>query len=336
MFRPSLTAWLCGIALAGAASAADGPAPDRTAAIRTAVERGLPLVQGAAKRYPSHRQCFSCHHQTLPMLAMVTARGHGFAIDEDLLQDQADFTLDSFRTHLADLKKGEGIGGKAMTVSYGLWALELAGRAADDVTEAMVTYLIKTQEADGHWPTHTRRLPMEESVITCAGLSVRGLERYATSAQRTDAESCIRKAKEWLATAPRKTQEDRIAWLWALHRLRMDAALVEEARSAVLAAQRDDGGWAQDANLASDAYATGQTLHVLRATGLERTHPAFVRGVAFLLKTQLDDGSWRVETRSKPVQVYFDNGDPHGKHQFISTPATSWAVGALAAALEQP
>src|SRR5262249_38804403 len=30
---------------------------------------------------------------------------------------------------------------------------------------------------------------------------------------------------------------------------------------------------------------------------------------------------------------FFDNGDPHGKHQFISTPATCWAVVALAGAL---
>jgi N-acyl-D-amino-acid deacylase len=34
------------------------------------------------------------------------------------------------------------------------------------------------------------------------------------------------------------------------------------------------------------------------------------------------------------VQVFFDNGDPHGKHQFISVAATCWAVAALAAALE--
>jgi hypothetical protein len=42
------------------------------------------------------------------------------------------------------------------------------------------------------------------------------------------------------------------------------------------------------------------------------------------------DGSWHVATRSKPVQVYFDNGDPHGKDQFISMMATSWSTAALA------
>ena len=53
------------------------------------------------------------------------------------------------------------------------------------------------------------------------------------------------------------------------------------------------------------------------------------KGVQFLLKTQRDDGAWLVETRSKPVQVFFDNGDPGDKSQFISMTATGWAVWAL-------
>ena len=40
--------------------------------------------------------------------------------------------------------------------------------------------------------------------------------------------------------------------------------------------------------------------------------------------------SWLVKTRSKPIQKFFDNGDPHGKNQFISISATSWATAALA------
>ena len=53
------------------------------------------------------------------------------------------------------------------------------------------------------------------------------------------------------------------------------------------------------------------------------------RGLAYLLKTQREDGAWIVETRSRPVQIFFDNGDPGGKSQFISFAATNWAVLAL-------
>ena len=101
-------------------------------------------------------------------------------------------------------------------------------------------------------------------------------------------------------------------------------------------AQHPDGGWGQTAGRPSDAYATGQVLFVLTKTGTRRDDPAARRAAAYLLRTQHADGSWRVETRAKPVQPDFDNGDPHGKHQFLSVAAGSWAVAALAGMLPPP
>lgn len=102
----------------------------------------------------------------------------------------------------------------------------------------------------------------------------------------------------------------------------------------VLDSQRGDGGWAQLDAMESDAYATGQTLWILQATGFDTAEEAYQRGTKYLLSTQCD-GSWFVRSRSKPVQPYFDNADPHGKDQFISTPATCWAVAALAACVKE-
>jgi hypothetical protein len=67
----------------------------------------------------------------------------------------------------------------------------------------------------------------------------------------------------------------------------------------------------------------------LRQAGVEAGAPAYRRGVAYLLRTQTPEGAWIVQTRSRPVQTFFDNGDPGGKHQFISFAATGWAVQAL-------
>jgi len=41
----------------------------------------------------------------------------------------------------------------------------------------------------------------------------------------------------------------------------------------------------------------------------------------------------RAKTRARPVQVFFDNGDPHDKDQFISIWATGRSVTALARAV---
>ncbi len=70
------------------------------------------------------------------------------------------------------------------------------------------------------------------------------------------------------------------------------------------------------------------TLRVRRLWGLEEAGcdvagQTYQRGLRYLLETQCEDGSWKVETRVKPIQVYFDNGDPHGKHQIYLDPGHS-------------
>lgn len=314
---------------------AEAPQPAR-AQVEAAAARGLKIVEKAAANYPNNRNCFSCHHQTLPMLAMVAVRDSTAKFDVKLMSEQAKFTHQSFLGRVDGMKEGKGIGGQAMTVAYGLWAMDIAGWKPDETTEAMVTFLLKTQQPDGFWGYQTRRPPLEDSKVMCTVLSVYGLQKYATESQKELTELAITRAKDWLATTPTESQEDRAARLWGLHLLDAQEAQLREARQKLLAGQREDGGWAQLDDMESDAYATGQTMWVLRETGLPPADAAYSRGVAFLLKTQCDDGSWFVKTRSKPIQVFFDNGDPHGEHQFISIPATSWAVAALAAAIDTP
>jgi N-acyl-D-amino-acid deacylase len=316
-----------------ATSLSQGAEPPASSELKKAAERGLALVQKAAANYPKHRDCFSCHHQTLPMLAMVTARDHGLAIDDTLLKQQSEFTLDTFKTKTTEMKQGRGIGGRGMTVGYALWALAVAEAKPDATTEAMVAYLLKIQREEGHWTGQMCRPPLEESYFTATLLAVRGMKRCGNDEQKKKVDSAMTKAKSYIAAAPAKSQEDKAMRLWALHELGANAGELKSARAAVLKAQRSDGGWAQLDEMDSDAYATGQTLFVLQATGFGTSEAAYQRGVQFLLKTQKPDGSWLVVSRSKPIQTDFDNGDPHGKNQFISTPATAWATAALAAAL---
>ena len=103
---------------------------------------------------------------------------------------------------------------------------------------------------------------------------------------------------------------------------RLDKMLLRE--------QREDGGWAQLPTLASDAYATGLALYALHEGGkIGVDHPAYRRGVEFLLRTQFEDGSWYVASRCFPMVEYTKSGFPHGRSQFISAAATCWATMAL-------
>jgi squalene cyclase len=105
---------------------------------------------------------------------------------------------------------------------------------------------------------------------------------------------------------------------------------IEKAADLLLRQQRQDGGWAQLPTLPSDTYATGQVLVALHESGcLASDSPMYRRGIEFLLKTQLTDGSWYVPSRCFPALEFSSSGFPHGRSQFISASATCWATMAL-------
>jgi hypothetical protein len=109
-----------------------------------------------------------------------------------------------------------------------------------------------------------------------------------------------------------------------------DQETIARAVTSLLREQRADGGWSQLPTLASDAYATGLALCALHeGGGVAVDHDAYRRGVEFLLRTQLEDGSWFVASRSFPVVEYSKSGFPHGRSQFISAAATCWSTMAL-------
>ena len=87
--------------------------------------------------------------------------------------------------------------------------------------------------------------------------------------------------------------------------------------------------------LDSDAYATGHALVALEEAGvLTTTDEAYRRGLQYLLATQQEDGTWITKTRAFPFQPLKESGFPHGRDQWISAAATSWAAMALANAIE--
>jgi hypothetical protein len=132
-----------------------------------------------------------------------------------------------------------------------------------------------------------------------------------------------------------KTTEDKIMLVSGLDWSGADAEEVAHAARVLLAEQREDGGWAQLKTLDSDAYATGHALVALEEAGvLLTTDAAYRRGLEYLLRTQQADGTWITKTRAFPFQPLKESGFPHGRDQWISAAATSWAAMALANAIE--
>jgi Prenyltransferase and squalene oxidase repeat len=162
---------------------------------------------------------------------------------------------------------------------------------------------------------------------------MRAIQVYAPKTQRAEYEKAVQLASGWLVKAEPKSNEDRAFQLLGLKWSKAGKEIIRKAAAELLATQRADGGWGQLPSMASDAYATGQTLVALHESGaLAVIDTAYQCGIRFLLNTQLEDGSWYVKSRSHPFQPYFESGFPHGHDQWISAAATNWAVMALAPA----
>lgn len=128
---------------------ADEPAvaPDE---LRSAIEKALPLLEKGAVGHREHRECFSCHNQGVPIVALTTARSRGFKINEEELARQLTFVTDFLKTNREKFLQGKGTGGQVDTAGYALLALEVGGQKPDDTTSAVAEYLLLFQQDVDH------------------------------------------------------------------------------------------------------------------------------------------------------------------------------------------
>jgi len=296
-------------------------------AVKTAVQNAVTVLEKSGPSFVKVSGCVSCHHQSLPQMAFSVAGTRGIAVDQPTAQQQVEAIIAFFKPLQQAMEQGtEALPDAELSVSYSLLGLAAQKYPKDAITAAMAHLVALQQRADGSFRALPARPPLESSDFSATALSIRAIQIYGKPNPDQ-----ISKASQWLQAAQPQNTEDRAMHLLGLHWTKTDPALLEKSAQALLADQRPDGGWAQLPNLETDAYATGQALVALRRTGMRGAgDPAFQRGIDYLMRTQMPDGSWLVRTRSFPVQRLKESGFPHGKHQWISAAGTSWAAMALA------
>ncbi|HEV8059895.1 MAG TPA: ankyrin repeat domain-containing protein, partial [Gemmataceae bacterium] len=306
--------------------ALQGP-PDADSA-RRAVSAALPLLQQSEQKITQTRNCVSCHQHPLVAMTVGLARKHGFKVDEKIASEERAHILNDMSGKVRPLTLGTGID---PTLSVHV----LAGLAAEDepssrITDALVHYLVLRQRKNGRWQQENNRPPDEASDFQFTALAVRGLQTYAPKGRSREIAVRIDQARRWLQGTEPTDTADRVFQLLGLGWAKAEPESITHAVTNLAGEQREDGGWAQLPTLASDAYATGLALYALHeGGGVAVDRPAYRRGVEFLLRTQLADGSWFVASRSFPIVEYSSSGFPHGRSQFISAAATCWATMAL-------
>ncbi len=297
---------------------------------REAARRSIPLLQHADVVFLRTAGCVSCHHNSQTAETMALARVRRLPVDEAVATAQRQKIaayLDDWRERVL---VGHGIPGEVDSITPILSGLAAERHVPDAATDALARFVRLQQTPSGSWRATAHRPPIESGDVRVTAESIRALQAYAAPYERPLANAAIRRAAEWLAAVQPDETQERAFQVLGLHWGGANRAVVASAARRLVSGQGADGGWAQIPSLGSDAYATGQSLVALLASGtLTAADPVVRRGVAFLRRTQFADGSWFVARRAIPIQPYFDAGFPYARDQFISAAATNWATQAL-------
>ena len=273
-------------------------------------------------------------------MAVSAARKSGFPIDEKTAKTHVMLNAGSLGGIRDLLHQGffiPGINPNPVILGYVLLGLDAEGYKPDLSTDAVAMYIQSHQMADGHWAFGPEaRPPLCAADLSQTVISMRSLQLYAPKVDKAAYAKSVQLAATWIGEYQPKTNYD-LAWrLQGLVWGGKSQEAIAKARKDLLAVQRADGGWSDIAPMDSGAFTTGLAMVALQSSGLPVSDAAYQKGVQYLLKTQLEDGSWFVRTRAAAFQPYFDNGFPHGVDQWISAAGTSLATMALSLAAPPP
>ncbi len=289
------------VLLAGALRADESPAAQRAV---QAIDRGLAFLAADAIKWRAEHTCATCHHGTFTVLALAEARQCGFPVEADKFADIVKWTKD--RLSKIDEPRATRPGSNMVNSSAIYLALVAQFVPDQDIISReelsrIHGHLVRHQEENGSWawsvaPAKNRPPPFFESdeVATLLALLTFPSEDVVTN---DELRASRQKAINWLAKAD-ETDTTQAAILRLLWKKRLEPAVgVQPQIERFLKRQRSDGGFAQLAGRASDAYATGQSLYLLSLLGVPQDRPEIQRAVSFLVATQRDDGSWEMIRR---------------------------------------
>jgi hypothetical protein len=292
------------------------PVPPETAVTneqgRKAVERGLGFLQKDAAKWRKERECATCHHGTMTVLALSEAKSAGYAVTSETLAETVKWTKDRLLDRIdkpRDTRPGWSmVSTPAIYLALHAVVVPKQEAVSADELKRIADHLLRHQEADGSWawssaPPKNRPPPFFESdeVATLLAYLALGPQVPDDPKEKSPARDAREKAAAWLdKNKPTDTTQAAALRLLVKVRAGEPAKTLRPEIDRFLGRQNKDGGWGQLADLPSDAYATGQAVYMLSLAGLKGDRVEMRRGVAFLVAGQKEDGSWPMTARGHP------------------------------------
>src|SRR5436190_6238519 len=225
--------------LGPAVVANDDPSP---AALKTAVKKGLDLLEKTSPTFVKKGGCNSCHNQMLPAAAQAFARGRGLDVGEPIEQvpgELSELTTERYAEY--SIAGGGGVN----ALSFELFASDLMKQPAAARVRAQIQYIKSQQLPEGYWRgggsltnngqqglsrPGAARPPLMFDDVRPTAFMIRALTVYGPPSEAADNQARIEKAQQWLAaTQATRLQEHAFRVLglkWAnADRRTLDAAV---------------------------------------------------------------------------------------------------------------
>lgn len=301
-------------------------APPTTEQVQQAVERSLVFLEKSAADWMKGNNqvgqdhgrpilvpgkqaaCASCHHVPMTVWCLTEAKKRGLVVKDKTLDRFRQWSLTPYLKDPALQPFAQDKFGGAKTslntiyLSVSLFAAQALDEQATEALQKFAAHLLAKQEADGSWKSgrtgyeppigDNNEVLTMQAVLVLSSADQRGLAPDGWTKGRDRALAWLQKTK------PGDSNQALNLRTQIAQRFGKPADLPPLLKQ-ILEQQQPDGGWSQVKDRPSDALATGQTLYVLAQLGHDVRKAEMQRGLAFLTRTQLQDGSWWIPSRDK-------------------------------------
>ncbi|HEX4609993.1 MAG TPA: prenyltransferase/squalene oxidase repeat-containing protein [Urbifossiella sp.] len=310
-----------------AADPAPAPRPAGPSAteVRSAAGKALAFLEKSSADWRADRKCVTCHQIPFTVWALSEAKARGLSVDAGKLDDLTGWAFGFCTT---DENKGEKTGGFHLTTAF-LVLSQAATAPRDDAVKAypfFETLFAKRQKPDGSWregnqvklPGADREADEVDTMWTL--LAIRELDRLGGRLPAETRKGLTAEREKGLAFLKGALPGRRIDWLALRALVAREYGTPAEADGLLAelrGQQNPDGGWGYVRGGASYPHTTGECLYALGVAGATGDDPVVRRAVAYLLRTQREDGSWECRSR----QAFATRPDK------VNAVTTHWGTG---------
>ncbi|MBL4883913.1 MAG: terpene cyclase/mutase family protein [Planctomycetaceae bacterium] len=265
-----------------------------TQQVRETIQRSIPYIEKEGDWWIEQKKCVSCHRGSTMVWSLGAAKRNGFEVS-DRLEEWSSWVDESALT----VNENGKIAGAANKEGVAQILLSYKSNSPDtnraETRKNLTAILRDSQLPDGSWKPGGQLPGQKRDILETTSVSTMWLT-LALLAEGANAENgkIIEQAMTHIKKSPPGKSTE-----WYVMKLLVavetkDNKTRDQMNKDLNKQQAADGGWGWIVGENSDALGTGLALYALLQAGQDKQSSQVQRAQAFLVSTQLEDGSWSV------------------------------------------